>query len=107
MCIEDVYYDYADITYDKGNVTINTTCGIADREINASFNVYEDKAVVNGATYEGFGGFRMIDGSVYASIEFFEKCLGWDLDSFQKDLINGTLYYGFYTEDMDFINILQ
>ena len=99
MSIEDIYYDYSVITYDEGAVTITTNCGIEGRDINASFNVGEDKAIVNGVAYDGFGAFKMIDDSVYASVDFYEKCLGWTLTSLQKDLIDGSLYYGFYTTE--------
>lgn len=100
-CIEEAYADNCVITYDKGAVTIVTNTGIEGRDINASFKVGEDKATVNGTVYEGIGAFRMINSSVYASVDFYEKCLGWNLEYFQKDLLNGCLYYEFYTEDYE------
>lgn len=98
-CIEDVYYDYCDITYNDGLVTVVTNSNVEGRDINASFKVGENTAIVNGILYEQIGGFKLIDGSVYASIDFYEKCLGWTLDSLSKDLLDGSLSYGFYTVD--------
>ena len=98
-CIEYAYEDCSVITYDKGAVTITTNTGIEGRDINASFKVGEDVAIVNGVTYSDFGAFKMIDGKVHASAEFYEKCLGWKLVSLDKDLINGTIYYEFYTSE--------
>lgn len=96
-CIEEAYIDSSVITYDNGLVTITTDCGDESKDINASFRVGEDTATVNGMVYSGFGAFKMIDGSVYASVEFYEKCLGWTLDTLQKDILWNCLYYQFYT----------
>lgn len=100
-CIEGAYSNYSVITYDNGTVTITTNTGIEGRDINASFKVGEETAVVNGAVYDGLGAFRKIDGSVYASIDFYKKCLGWNLEYFQKDLLSGRLYYEFYTAEYE------
>ncbi len=100
-CIEEAYYGAADITYENGLVTITTDCGDAQQDISVSLNVGEDSAVVNGTVYEDVGTFKIIDGSVYAGVDFYEKCLGWTLEYLQKDLLTGSLYYEFYTSDYD------
>ena len=100
--IEDAYWECADITYDNGFVTIKTYSDTAEENIDAAFRVGEDKAMVNGVNYEGFGAFKLIDGSVYASADFYEECLGWTLDYLWKDLLEGGLDYEFCTEKYDF-----
>ena len=100
--IEDAYWECADITYDNGFVTIKTYSDTAEENIDAAFRVGEDKAMVNGVNYEGFGAFKLIDGSVYASADFYEECLGWTLDYLWKDLLGGGLDYEFCTEMYDF-----
>ena len=100
LCIEEAYVGCSEITYDNGVVTIATTSGEEGKDISAIFKVGKDKAVVNGVTYEGFGAFKMIDGCVYASKEFYEECLGWELEYLQKDLLDGSLYYDFCTYSM-------
>ena len=100
-CIEGAYSDYSVITYDNGTVTITTNTGIAGKDIVASFKVGEEKATVNGVVYDGLGTFRMIDGSVYASVDFYKNCLGWNLEYLQKDLLSGYLYYEFYTSEYE------
>ena len=99
--IEEAYMETSVITYDNGFVTITTDCGDASKDINVSLRVGEDTATVNGTFYESLGAFKNIDGSVYASVDFYEKCLGWTLESLQKDILSGALYYDFYTSQYE------
>ncbi len=96
QCIEDCYYNCSEITYDNGYVTISAGC---DGDItNITLRVGEDTAVADGMVYTDLGEFKLIDGSVYASVDFYEKCLGWSLENLNKDLLYGGLDYGFYTD---------
>jgi len=96
-CIEDAYWGCSDIAYENGTVTINTYCDTPEDNIRVTFTVGEDCAVVNGVYYEGFGEFIVADSTVYASVDFFEKCLGWSLYTLTKDLIDGSISYEFET----------
>ncbi len=100
-CIEEAYYGMADINYENGLVTVLTDCGDAEQDISVSLKVGENSATVNGTVYENIGTFKIIDGSVYAGVDFYEKCLGWTLEYLQKDLLTGSLSYEFYTSDYD------
>ncbi len=96
-CLEDCYYNCSEITYDNGTVTI--TAGYDEDVTNISLCVGENTAVVDGMLYTDLGEFKIIDGSVYASVDFYEKCLGWSLQQLDKDLLYGGLSYQFYTRD--------
>ncbi len=96
-CIEEAYWECSEISYDNGVVTIITDCGDPNYDINAVFTVGTDTALVNGAQYSDLGTFKLIDGKVYAGIEFYENCLGWTLEYLNKDLLDGHLNYEFYT----------
>lgn len=96
-CIEQAYWECSEISYDNGAVTIKTDCGDSGKDINAFFVVGTDTALVNGIQYSDLGAFKLIEGKVYATIDFYEKCLGWHLEYFDKDLLNGYLSYEFYT----------
>jgi len=100
-CIEYAYGDSATITYDDGLVTITTNCGEADKDINAVLRVGEANATVNGVVYDGIGAFKQIDNTVYAGVDFYEKCLGWSLDYLQKNLVDGWVSYGFETREYE------
>lgn len=96
-CIEDVYNEWVTLSYDNGCVTVITDCLDPEKELNMSFKVGEDRVTVNGKEYTGNGAFRNIGGTVYATSEFYENCLGWELVYLNKDLLNGEISYEFNT----------
>ncbi len=100
--IEDAYFNGSEIVYNRGSVIVNLQNPEGEQHLN--FYVGTDEVLVRS------GGFadddttvklsapaKVVDGSVYVSVDFFEKCLGWQLEEMSKDMLGNTMCYGFYT----------
>jgi len=92
--LEDAYFESAVIDYENGRISIS--CKHFDFLDTVTLNVGENYAYIGTQPFD-IGEVKLIDSSVYVSREFFENCLNWQLDYFDRSLLDGSISYGFYT----------
>ena len=91
--VEEGYGDIAAIGYDNGIVTVESEYLPGYKKLTLTVN--SDVADTDGALHK-IDPVLMENGTVYVSTETFEGMLGWDLSSFDHDMLYGAYSYAFY-----------
>lgn len=104
--IEDAYVNCSEITYDNGNITII----LSDPEaqvVKLTLSIGDNKVLVTSegseeVVYTTYAAHRMVDGMVFVSTDFFEKCLGWTMSEISLNVLENTLSCGYDTGKWDY-----
>ncbi len=92
--LEDAYGDSVVLDYNNGVIT-------AESDYFTEFKMLkltEDSGTVYADDYEiNMAKIRVINGTTYVPVSFFEDIFGWELDELYYDMLNDVYNIGFYT----------
>ena len=93
--LEDAYGDSVVLDYNNGVITAK--CDYFPGFKTLTLAEDSGTVVADGKTYK-MPKTRIINGTTYVPVKFFEEIFGWTLDDLRYDMINDFYYIGFYTE---------